>query len=64
MARTDKDFAVEFGGYLADSAEQFMAVLNKTRAFANVPQDQYIDHWRGLQSAIYEFRKRADKVMP
>lgn len=56
MAERDaKDFAIEFGRYLANAAEEFIATINDT------PND-YSDAWRGLERAIYEFRKRADKV--
>ena len=60
--RDAKDYAIEFGGYLADSASNFLDALNKSRTFANVGQDEYMDHWRALQSAIYEFRKRQNRA--
>lgn len=55
LGRTDKDFAIEFGRYLADSAERFMEASHSRE-----PVD---DEWGALKSAIYEFRKRADRAM-
>lgn len=63
MTRTDKDYAIEFGDYLATSAEEFLKFLNESGASAKAPdQSGLTDHWRGLQSSIYEFRKRAAKA--
>lgn len=52
--RDDKDFAIEFGGYLADAAE---AYIN-----CGVLQDN-ADAFRALASSIYEFRKRRDRAL-
>lgn len=57
--RTAKDYAIEFGRYLADAAEAFMAEQNRA-AEAGEPPDA--DNWQALQGAIYEFRKRAGRV--
>lgn len=61
--RDAKDFAIEFGEYLAKDVETFLDFLNKSGAAAHVKdQDSMTDHWRRLQSAIYEFRKRAERA--
>lgn len=54
--RSPKDYAIEFGRYLADAAEQLMAEQNRAAEAEETPCS---DHWRALESAIYEFRKRA-----
>ena len=60
MAERDaKDFAIEFGEYLAKSAEQFRAFVNIHGTVPDSVRDEMTDHWSGLTSAIYEFRKRA-----
>jgi 8-oxo-dGTP pyrophosphatase MutT (NUDIX family) len=60
--RNAKDKAVEFGRYLAQSAEHFMSAWEQ-RAVAEdreeeVDVDAFSDAYRGLKGAIYEFRKR------
>lgn len=63
MERSNKDYAIEFGDYLANSAEQFMQFLNESGATKNAPDASGMtDHWRALNGAIYEFRKRAAKA--
>lgn len=63
MQRTDKDYAIEFGDYLATSAEAFLKFMNESGTPAKAPdQHGLTDHWHGLQGAIYEFRKRAAKA--
>lgn len=66
LGRDDKDFAIEFGEYLATSAEHFMAQHNHYIAAIgrkeNPDGESISDAWRGLQSAIYEFRKRATRA--
>ena len=48
--RTPKDYAIEFGGYLAKAADNYlMSPFDPDRA-------------RALRSAVYEFRKRADRA--
>lgn len=50
LNRTEKDFAIEFGEYMARQAEFFMSGPD-------------IDgRAESLRSAIYEFRKRARKA--
>ena len=48
--RTPKDYAIEFGGYLAKAADEFLAH----------PKDW--EYERALRIAVYEFRKRADRA--
>jgi hypothetical protein len=59
--RSHLDYAVEFGKYLADTAEAFMAEQNRATEAEEIPNS---DFWRGLQSAIHEFRKRAALASP
>lgn len=60
--RTDKDYAIEFGGYLANAAERFMQHHNEKVYPTAENADVGVELWRGLKSAIYEFRKRAKKA--
>lgn len=70
MQRDDKDYAIEFGEYLAKAAERFMDSENAVEAARmlsdfGAEQDASADHseaWRSLESAIYEFRKRAARA--
>lgn len=57
--RNDVDYAIEFGRYLAAAAERFMAEQNRAAEAGGSPDS---DYWSALQSAIYEFRKRADRA--
>lgn len=70
MARDDKDYAVEFGEYLAKAADRFMGAVNALQA-ARMTSDfgaeceaepEHTEAWRGLREAIYEFRKRATRA--
>lgn len=58
--RDAKDYAVEFGGYLAQAAENFLVACD-ARPKPDAPID--VDAWKALNSAIYEFRKRRDRVL-
>lgn len=58
IERSPKDYAIEFGEYLATAAEDFMAEQNRAAASEETPD---ADLWRALEGAIYEFRKRAAK---
>jgi hypothetical protein len=60
LGRDDKDFAIEFGEYLAHAAELFMTAIDTDDL--NVSGDTFRDHYRALSSAIYEFRKRAARA--
>jgi hypothetical protein len=60
--RTAKDYAIEHGGYLADAAEAYMQAINKYSA-GEEDSDYLTDHWRALQNAIGEFRKRAIRAI-
>lgn len=69
MERSEKDYAIEFGEYLAKDAEYFLSILNgiTTRTFIDFGDHDnhtFNDAARGLKSAIYEFRKRAAKCAP
>jgi len=59
--RTPEQYAIEHGGYLADAAEAYMRAINKYSA-GEEDSDYLSDHWRALQNAVGEFRKRADRV--
>ena len=48
--RTSKDYAIEFGGYLAKAADEFL----------KHPKDW--EYARALRLAVYEFRKRAERA--
>ena len=48
--RTPKDYAIEFGGYLAKAADEFL----------KHPKDW--EYARALRLAVYEFRKRAERA--
>jgi hypothetical protein len=65
--RDDKDYAIEFGGYLADAAEQFIHAYNfrqmQEQADVDVDVDAFNDIYRALTNAIFEFRKRSAKVV-
>lgn len=62
VARSEKDYAIEFGGYLATAAAAYAGGINQMRALRAVTKTAELDELRdlhdGLQSAIYEFRKR------
>lgn len=68
--RTDKDFAIEFGEYLATAAENFMDSINAFDQACmqgdflaqSVAEGDKSDGWSALRDAIYEFRKRASKA--
>lgn len=62
-ARSSKDFAIEHAEYMARAVDAFMDFLNKTGGAARVTdQGAMTEHWRGVQSCIYEFRKRAQRA--
>lgn len=66
--RDAKDYAIEYGGYLADAAQAYLEERNRyDMAVAGygdeVPNvDSLTDHHQSLRSRIYEFRKRAAKA--
>jgi hypothetical protein len=57
--RSEVDFAIEFGRYLAFAAEKFIADLDDASGTCRDPDP---DFRRALESAIHEFRKRADRA--
>jgi hypothetical protein len=66
--RTSQDYAIEHAGYLATAAENYLKVRNEydqkaaTDGCETADIDLLSDHFRALQSAIYEFRKRANRA--
>lgn len=62
LGRDAKDFAIEFGEYLAKAAERFQDVMQAELAGEH---DQVLmaERWRALDSTIYEFRKRAKAAL-
>jgi hypothetical protein len=58
VERDDKDYAIEHAGYLATAAENYANVMCSRVTNA----DEISDAHRALRSAVYEFRKRADRV--
>lgn len=66
--RTDADYAIEFGEYMAVAAEHYLDVSDKYRdqvtngARHHIHSDMVSDAWEGLRSAVYEFRKRAARA--
>jgi hypothetical protein len=66
--RTDADYAIEFGEYLAVAAENYLHTSDRYRdqvengAKHHIHPDMVSDAWQGLQSAVYEFRKRAARA--
>lgn len=70
MNRDDKDYAIEFGEYLATSADEFLQSCNALEASRmlsdfgaqTVAEQGHNDAWRHLTDAVYEFRKRAARA--
>lgn len=58
--RTPTDYAIEFGEYLAQSAESLLALHAADPM--ELTEDDWTDTLKGLRSSIYEFRKRAVKA--
>ena len=58
VERDAKDYAIEFGGYLADAAYDYAKTINEAQFNNAIEADEISDSYRALQSAIYEFRKR------
>jgi hypothetical protein len=70
MERDDKDYAIEFGEYLAKAAREFMEAHNDIQraqmlsdfGAATEAEARVTEAWRSLEGAIYEFRKRATRA--
>jgi hypothetical protein len=62
LGRSDKDFAIEFGGYLANSSDRFLDAVQGYLRGDEGGDDLLAERWKALDSAIYEFRKRAKKA--
>lgn len=65
--RSAKDYAIEHAEYLAKAAEAYLAERNKfdeleSRSYSG-DSDALSDHFRALNSAIHEFRKRAKRAL-
>ena len=58
--RDAKDYAIEFGGYLAQSVRHYMASVN--REIIPEGDTEISEAWRAMQSATYEFEKRAKRA--
>ena len=77
---TDEQRAIEFAEYMAKSAEAFLRAVDALQIAQNTSeqqnnfaiydeevetaQERLTDFWRGLESSIYEFRKRAERCAP
>jgi hypothetical protein len=61
LGRSDKDFAIEFGEYLAVAADRLLAEFRRETLDGDGVDS---DIFQGLESAAYEFRKRAARVVP
>lgn len=65
--RTPKDYAIEFGEYLAKAAVFYMDTRNLADSAnergAEFDYDRLTDAFRALHSAVYEFRKRAERAL-
>jgi len=55
--RTDKDYAIEHFGYLADAVDNVIFAYGTPSG-----PDARTDAFRGLESALYEFRKGAKRA--
>lgn len=72
MARDAKDYAVEFGGYLATAADNFLKACNAVQSAqmlsdfgaAKEAEELFADTHETLRMAIHEFRKRVDRAPP
>jgi hypothetical protein len=53
LGRTETDFALECAGYLADAVE---------RALKSDTLIMDADNWLELNTRVYEFRKRAERL--
>ena len=67
--RDAKDYAIEFAGYMAKSAERYMDAVNSFEAAQSEDPmslknatTAMTEAWNGLRSDLYEFRKRRDRV--
>jgi hypothetical protein len=58
--RSSKDYAIEFGGYLAAAARRYMDAVN--REIIPEGDEEVGEAWRALRSALYEFEKRVRRA--
>lgn len=68
--KTDEQRAIEFAEYLAQSAEAFMRAVDRFQHALDEEVEDIADaeaalpdYQRGLKSSVYEFRKRAARVV-
>jgi len=64
IPRDAKDYAIEFGEYLATAAESYMSAAD-VRISTKIgvgEQEALAERFVALRSAIYEFRKRAERA--
>jgi hypothetical protein len=67
--RSDADYAIEHGEYLATAAENFLAELYRFQKKESedgcdvADSDSLNDHAHALRDGIYEFRKRAKRCV-
>ena len=59
MERDDKDYVIEFGHYLATATQRLLEAIENPELYCE--EDATTAATR-VRSAIYEFRKRAEKV--
>lgn len=62
LGRDAKDFAIEFGEYLAAAASRFQDVIQDVMQAPDSDHDTINDASRALSYAVYEFRKRAERA--
>lgn len=62
LGRDTKDFAIEFAGYLANAAEQYQDAVQAYLRGDDGADELMGERWRKLDSAVYEFRKRAERT--
>ncbi len=63
--------ALEFAEYMAKSTEQFMIAINQLdeadqeedEETIEIMQEKRGEHWRAVNSSIYEFRQRSDRAL-
>ncbi|PPC95676.1 MAG: hypothetical protein CTY32_08330 [Methylotenera sp.] len=63
--------ALEFAEYMAKSTEQFMIAINhldeadreEDEETVEILQEKRGEHWRAVNSSIYEFRQRSDRAL-
>jgi len=62
LGRDEKDFAIEFGEYLAKAAERYRDVMN-VEDVEDIDRGTSRDALVALNCAVYEFRKRVSRIV-